>query len=134
MKKEREKKKLKKIFKNCYPELVDSSGNIKYPIDDALILKMPLVHDLDKIPEKPKSRKIFIDSSERFEDILQIWEFASNCLELPKTFRIEELYAGLKYEKEEEEVSLITDIVCVILQMTMEEIPDEEREDDDATL
>lgn len=78
MRQEREKKKLRKIFRACYPELVDSNGSIKYPIDDAIIRKMPMVHDIEKIPVRPKSHKIFMTNSEAFEDILQIWEFSSN--------------------------------------------------------
>jgi len=95
---------------------------------------MPLLHDVDKIPERPKLHKIFMTSSEAFEDIMQIWEFASNWLDLQKGFKLEELYSGLKYDKEDQEVTLITDIVWVILGMTIEEIPEEEREGEDPLL
>ena len=125
---------MRKIFKECYPELVDSNGNIKYPIDDAIIRKMPFVHDVEKVPQRPKSHKIFMTNSEAFEDILQIWEFSSNCLELPKSFKLEELYSGLQFDKDTDEVSLITDIVSAILDMTVKEIPEEEREGEDPLL
>jgi hypothetical protein len=69
---------MKKIFATCYPDLVDSNGNVKYPIDDAIIRKMPLAHDIEVIPQRPKSHKVFMTNSEAFEDLLQIWEFASN--------------------------------------------------------
>lgn len=71
---------------------------------------------------------------EAFEDLLQIWEFASNWLELPKSFKLEELYAGLQYKDEQEEVSLVSDIVWEILSMAIQEIPEEEKEDDDSLL
>lgn len=132
--KEARKQGLKKIFVSCYPENVDDNGNIKYPIDDAILRKMPELHDIDKIPKRPKLHKVFMSDSEAFEDVLQIWEFASNCLELPKSFKLEELYMGLQYTEDTEEVTLIADIVCTILEMALQEIPAEEREDDDPFL
>ena len=73
-------------------------------------------------------------NSEAFEDILQIWEFASNCLDLPKSFKLEELYGGLTYSSSDEEVTLVSDIVWAILQMAIQEIPEEQKEDDDSLL
>jgi hypothetical protein len=63
------------------------------------------------IPNKPKLFKVFLSDSNQFEDLMQIWEFASNCLELPKGFKVEELYAGLQYSEDAHEVTLISDIV-----------------------
>lgn len=113
---------------------MDGNGNIKYPIDDRLLRKMPLLHDIETLPQRPKLHKVFLENSQEFEDLMQIWEFAANCLELPKGFKVEELYAGLKYQEDEEEVTLVSDIVCAILEMAIQEIPDEEREDDDPLL
>jgi len=134
-KKDNLKMKLKAIFQECYPGLVDLNGNIKYPINDKLLRKMPILHDIDEIPTRPKMFKVFLyENPEEFEDLLQIWEFASNCLQLPKSFKIEELYAGLKFTDNEEEVTLISEIVWKILEMAIQEIPDEEREDEDSLI
>jgi hypothetical protein len=110
-KREQMKVDLKKIFRDCYPELVDGNGNIKYPIKDSILRKTPLLHDIDVIPERPKLHRVFMKNSHAFEDLLQIWEFACNCLELPRTFKLEELYAGLQYSEDEEEVTYVSDIV-----------------------
>lgn len=125
---------MKTIFQEWYPELVDSSGNIKYPINDKILRKTPLLHDVEEIPNKPKLFKVFLSDSKQFEDLMQIWEFASNCLVLPKGFKVEELYAGLQYSEDTQEVTLISDIVWAILEMAIKEIPSEEREDDDSLL
>lgn len=111
IRREKMKKKFKSIFQSCYPELVDGNGNIKYPIDDKLLRKTPLLHDIEVIPKRPKLLRVFMTNSEAFEDILQIWEFASNCLDLPKGFKLEELYGGLTYSNSDEEVTLVSDIV-----------------------
>ncbi len=78
LRKEQLKTKLKTIFSECYPDLVDANGNIKYPISDRLLRKMPQLHDIEEIPKRPKLFKVFLENSEEFEDILQIWEFSSN--------------------------------------------------------
>ena len=72
--------------------------------------------------------------SQAFEDILQIWEFASNWLEIQKSFKLEELYWGLQYSEDTEEITLLTEIVWAILAMTVKEIPDEEREGEEPLL
>lgn len=95
---------------------------------------MPELHDIDQIPERPKLFRVFLSDSEEFENLLQIWEFASNCLQMPKPFKVEELYAGLKFTEDTEEVTLVSDIVCEILEMAIKEIPDEQKEDDDSLL
>ena len=110
-KREKMKANLKNIFRDCYPELVDGNGNIKYPIKDSLLRKTPLLHDIDVILERPKLHRVFMKNPQAFEDLMQIWEFACNCLELPKTFKPEELYAGLQYSEDAEEVSFVSDIV-----------------------
>lgn len=133
VKKEKLRKELKVIFQSCYPEYIDGNGNIKYPIDDALLRKMPQLHDIEE-STRPKLFRVFMTDSAAFEDVLQIWEFASNCLELPKGFKLEELYAGLQYQSEDQEISLVSDIVCAILEMAIAEIPDEQKEDDDPLL
>jgi hypothetical protein len=46
-----------KIFGKHYPELVDKNS-IKYPIEDKLIKKMPLLHGADTFPEKPVAKKV----------------------------------------------------------------------------
>jgi len=55
-------------------------------------------------------------------------------LQLPKPFKVEELYSGLKFTEDTEEVTLISEIACAILGMAINEIPEEEREDDDSLL
>lgn len=69
---------MKEAFAKCYPDLMEQNGNIKYPIDDALLRKMPQLHEIDEFLQRPKLKKIFMTDSEAFEDLLQIWEFASN--------------------------------------------------------
>jgi hypothetical protein len=134
LRREKQKKELKVIFQGCYPELVDGNGNIKYPINDNLLRKMPELHDIHELPERPKLFKVFLEDSGEFEDLMQIWEFASNCLLLPKPFKVEELYAGLKFTEDTEEVTLVSDIVCEILEMAVKEIPDEQKEEDESLL
>ena len=124
---------MKEIFVKCYPDLIDSNGNIKYPIDDRLIRKMPQLHDIEDFPKRPKLHKIFMTDSSAFEDLLQIWEFASNWFNMQKGFKLEELYSGLKYTGDEE-VSLISDIIWTILDMVIKELPEEESEDGDSLL
>jgi hypothetical protein len=40
------------MFATVYPELVDKHS-IKYPIEDALILKFPMLHGTENFPQKP---------------------------------------------------------------------------------
>lgn len=49
-----------KIFARVYPELVDKHS-IKYPIEDQLIKKMPLLHGAENFPIKPEPKKILIE-------------------------------------------------------------------------
>lgn len=106
----KEQQKLMKIFQRNYPELVEN-GNIKYPIEDSLIEKMPQLHGSQNIPEKPKPQPMFITGKE-FDEIIFIWEFMNNFYEYVQkdTFYIEELYAALKYAHEDQEVRLICEI------------------------
>jgi len=48
------------MFIEIYPHLVDSSGNIKYPINDNILRKTPLAHDIEEIPTRPKLFKVFL--------------------------------------------------------------------------
>lgn len=50
-----------------------------------------------------------------------------------KTFKLEELYAGLMYEGEEE-VGLLTDLFVGLLECFIQEIDEDESEDTEATL
>lgn len=76
---------------------------MKYPIPDALIVKMPELHG-GLMREKPKPMKIDMDAEE-FERILYIWEFCNNFSEFLETpsFKIEELAACLSYDPSSDE-------------------------------
>ena len=79
------------IFKELYPELVEKN-QIKYPIDDKLVKKMPDLHGAHMIRDPPNFKKVIICNQE-FEDLLYIWEFFNNFsdfLEIPM-FNLEEL-------------------------------------------
>jgi hypothetical protein len=65
-----------KIFSNIFPELVEKN-QIKYPIEDKLIKKMPLLHGADVFPEKPQLKSVLLDGAS-FERLLYIWEFLNN--------------------------------------------------------
>ena len=84
-----------------YPELVERN-TIRYPIPDALILKLPELHG-GLMKEKPQALKIIIDAEE-FEQLLYIWEFCNNFNEFLDTpgFKIEELKAALSYTPEDD--------------------------------
>ena len=80
-----------KVFQNNYPELVDRN-QIKYPIEDSLIQRLPELHGADTFPQKPPLKKILVDGK-TFERLLYIWEFFNNFsdyLEI-STFKLEEL-------------------------------------------
>ena len=89
------------LFSMTYPELVERN-TIRYPIPDALILKLPELHG-GLMPEKPKPLRVLIEADE-FEQLLYIWEFCNNFGEFLDTpgFRIEELRAALRYTPDED--------------------------------
>lgn len=100
------------IFKELYPELVEKN-QIKYPIDDKLVKKMPDLHGAHMIREPPNFKKVIICIQE-FEDLLYIWEFFNNFsdfLEIPM-FNLEELQASLSFVSQTDRVrdSFIKDI------------------------
>ena len=79
------------IFKQLYPDLVEKN-QIKYPIDDRLIKKMPEIHGSTTLKPPPKSKDILLEPEE-FENLLYIWEFFNNFsdfLEIP-AFDLSEL-------------------------------------------
>lgn len=89
------------IFSMTYPELVERN-TVRYPIPDALILKLPELHG-GLMKPKPKPLRVLIEAEE-FEQLLYIWEFANNFNEFLDTpgFRIEELRAALSYTPEDD--------------------------------
>jgi hypothetical protein len=64
------------VFKKYYPELMDKN-QIKYPIDDKLIVKMPELHSNSTLKEPPTCKKVLLEP-EDFENLLYIWEFFNN--------------------------------------------------------
>ena len=73
-------------------------NQIKYPIDDKLIQLMPELHKQMNQREPPNLKKVLIDS-DKFENLLYIWEFLNNFkdfLDMPK-FSLEELQASLNF-------------------------------------
>jgi len=50
-----EKRKAEQIVRSCFPELVDKHGEVRFPIDDLLLRKLP---EPLGVAEPPKS-KIF---------------------------------------------------------------------------
>ena len=89
------------IFSMTYPELVERN-TIRYPIPDALILKLPELHG-GLMKDKPKPLRILIEAEE-FEQLLYIWEFCNNFNEFLDTpaFKIEELRVALSYRPEDD--------------------------------
>jgi len=84
-------------FASMYPELVDKY-QIKYPIEDELILCMPTLYNSEGISAKPKPKPILLNS-DSFESLLTIWEFYngfSDFLKIPN-FKIEDLEVSLKW-------------------------------------
>ncbi len=85
------------LFSLSYPEYVERNS-VKYPIPDALLVKMPELHG-GLMQDKPKSMEIDMEAEE-FEKLLYVWEFCNNFSEFLFTpqFKIEELRACLSYQ------------------------------------
>lgn len=64
------------LFQKNFPEYVEKN-QIKYPIRDELILKLPLLHSSENMPPKPVPKKILLEELP-FENLLYIWEFCNN--------------------------------------------------------
>lgn len=92
------------IFKQLFPDLIEKN-QIKYPIDDRLIKKMPDLHGSSCIKPAPELKRILINS-EDFENLIYIWEFFNNFsdfLGIPG-FDISELQASLMFTENPENV------------------------------
>ena len=93
------------IFKQLYPELMEKN-QIKYPIDDRLIQKMPDLHGAHCFKEGPDFHSILIPYEE-FENLLYIWEFFNNFsdfFQIPG-FDLSELQASLAFTEQPEKVN-----------------------------
>lgn len=86
-----------RIFARNYPDLVDKHS-IKYPIEDQLIKKIPLLHGAENFPAKPLAKTILVDSG-NFENLLYIWEFMNNFNDFfdIQNFKLEELQCALSF-------------------------------------
>jgi len=85
------------IFKQLYPDLIEKN-NIKYPIDDRLIKKMPDLHGVNTLKETPTFKQVLLEA-DQFENLLYIWEFFNNFsdfLDIP-AFDLAELQASLQF-------------------------------------
>lgn len=92
------------IFKQLYPDLIEKN-QIKYPIDDRLIKKMPDLHGGSCIKQTPDLKSIIIEH-EDFENLLYIWEFFNNFsdfFQIP-VFDLAELQASLAFNDEPSQV------------------------------
>lgn len=71
----------------------------------------------------------------KFEDLLQIWDFASNFHEWleVKPFKLEELYAGLMYQGTEE-CDLMSDLFEAFVYSFIDNISNEIEEESDQKL
>ena len=71
-------------------------------------------------------------NSAKFEDLIQIWDFASNFHEWleVKPFKVEELYAALMYQGEDE-CDLISDLFEAFVYSFYDNISDEIDEESD---
>lgn len=79
------------IFKRYYPELLEKN-QVKYPIDDKLILAMPELHGQSTLKQAPALKPVLLEPTE-YENLLYLWEFLNNFkdfLDIPK-FSLEEL-------------------------------------------
>jgi hypothetical protein len=95
-----------KLFSQVYPELVDKN-TIKYPIEDQLIKKLPLLHGSENFSEKPQLKKVLVDGQD-FEKLLYIWEFFNNFsdfLEI-QNFKLEELQAAISFSQNPDAIQL----------------------------
>lgn len=91
-----------------YPELVDKHS-IKYPIEDQLVKKMPLLHGAENFPIKPLTKQILTEGH-NFERVLYVWEFFNNFndyLKIPN-FKLEELQAALAFNSLPQDVKLFS--------------------------
>ena len=94
------------LFKKYYPELVDKN-TVKYPIEDTLIGKLPILHGAENVVEKPKPKKVLIEGP-KFENLLYVWEFCNNFQDFLNStpFKLEELQAALTFTDPTDEISL----------------------------
>lgn len=88
------------IFVKLYPELVERNS-VKYPIEDALIAKLPELHGATQLKPKPAAKKVLLDGAD-FDRLLYIWEFCNNFSDLLETpaFTLEELQIALTHQVE----------------------------------
>lgn len=116
------------------PELVENSI-IKYPIEDTLIEKMPVLHCSQNMQARPAPQPMFITGNE-FDEMIFIWEFLNNFYEYVQkdTFYIEELYAGLKYSNDDQEVRLICEIHAGLISLIIDDWKTLEMEDDEGVM
>ena len=92
------------VFKKYYPELMDKN-QIKYPIEDKLIIMMPELHSNNTLRDPPTCKKVLLDA-EDFEHLLYIWEFFNNFSDFLSTpnFSLVQLQAALAFTNSEERV------------------------------
>ena len=86
-----------KEFSMLYPELVEKY-QIKYPIEDKILLSMSLIHKIENQPSKPEPKIVKI-GGHRFEKLIKVWEHFftfGEYLSLPR-FQLEDLEAALRY-------------------------------------
>lgn len=76
--------------------------SIKYPIEDNLIKKMPVLHGADLLPAKPQPKAIMCESAD-FERLVYIWEFLNNFCDFMslQPFRLEELQLALSFSEKQ---------------------------------
>jgi hypothetical protein len=67
---------------------------VKYPIEDALIEKMPMLHGAHLIPNRPVPKLMSLPN---FDQLLSIWQFLNDFQEFFgfEPFKIEMLHAAL---------------------------------------
>ena len=78
---------------------------------------------------------MFLCDGRAFEDLLQVWEFASNFnefLDIPP-FKLEELYAALRYS-EAGEIALLKELFVALCHVLLEEVSSEDAEEEEELL